>query len=103
MNKLPYIHYSDPRVDYGRKEAVVYGRKSNDLNWTYSDRLFEYTYKTPKEPEQPAIEYWENILKLVQGKKVSIECVLIGANSATWFHYYIFGWKEVRDNESQKH
>lgn len=95
MTNLPYIHYSDPRVDYGRKEAVVYGCLSNNLNWVYNDRLSEYTRKTPKESGQSDIEYWEKILEIVQGKKVSIECVLIGANSATWFHYYVFGWKEV--------
>jgi len=94
MTKLPYIHYSDPRVDYGAKEAVVYGKKSNNLKWVYSDRLFEYTHKKPKEPEESDIDYWERILKIVQCKEVSIECVLVGANSATLFHYYVFGYKD---------
>ena len=95
MTKLPYIHYSDSRIDYGAKEVVVYGRESNSLKWVYSDRLFEYTCETPKEPDESDIHYWERILKkIVQGKEVSIECVLIGANSATMFHYYVFGFKD---------
>lgn len=99
MINLPYIHYSDPRINYGEKEAIVYGYESKNLKWVYSDRLFEYTRKNPKESGESSIEYWERILKIVQGKEVSIECVLIGANSATLFHYYVFGWKEVINND----
>jgi len=93
MTKFPYISYRDPRFQNGKTE-VIYGAEFKDLNWVYSDRLVEYTYKRRKEPGQSDLEYWENILKLVQGKEVEIKCIIAGLNSSNGEGYYVLGYKD---------
>lgn len=93
MINFPYISYRNPRFQNGKTE-VIYGIDSKDLNWNYSDRLVDYTYKRNKEPGQSDLDYWENILKLVQGKAVKIECVIAGCNSSNGEGYYVLGYKD---------
>lgn len=97
MTELPFIHYSNPNYQ-GGKEHIVYGSESPDLQWKYSDRLIDWSYKTRKKESQSDIEYWENILFLALGKKVKINCVIGGCNQSNGEGYYIFGYK-VRDND----
>jgi len=92
MSNLPFISYRNPQYQNG-KVQIVYGQSSDDLQWTYSDRLIDWSYKTRKEPGQSDIDYWENILERALNKKVKIECVVGGCNQSRGDGYYIFGYK----------
>jgi len=96
MTKLPFIHYTNPNYKNG-KEQIVYGSMSRNLQWTYSDRLIDWSYKTKKEENQSDIEYWENILFLAFNKKVKIECVVGGCNQSNGSGYYVFGYKAEKN------
>jgi hypothetical protein len=103
MTNFPFIHYSNPRFQNG-KEEIIYGADESSnilksLNWVYSDRLFEYTYKRRKEPGQSDLDYWENILKIVQGREVEIKCVIGGCNRSNGEGYYILGYKDKENKE----
>lgn len=99
MTKLPFIHYSNPRFHNGKTE-VVYGQDTENLSWNYSDRLIDWSYKMRKEPGDSDIDYWEKVLKAALGREVKIECVIAGLNSSNGEGYYVFGYKEVKLNES---
>lgn len=98
MTKLPFIHYSNPSYQ-GGKEQIVYGSKSPELQWNYSDRLIDWSYNTKKEEGQSDIDYWENILFQALRKKVKIECVIGGCNQSNGFGYYVFGYRAAENNE----
>lgn len=99
MTNLPYISYRNPRFQNGKTE-IVYGQETKDLNWNYSDRLVGYSYKMRKEPGDSDIDYWEKVLKAALNKPVKIECVIAGLNSSSGEGNYVFGYKELTDNES---
>lgn len=101
MTNLPYISYSNPRFKNGQ-EHIVYGQISRDLQWTYSDRLIDWSYKTRKEPGQSDINYWETVLEMaLNKKKVKIQCVVGGCNQSRGDGYYIFGYREEEQNNGQ--
>jgi len=99
---LMVVNYSDRRFTPGNSQ-VIFGREERDLNWVYSDHVWEWdrtkaeqanevAKKSGANPRSP--RYYQEFLRAFYSKpNLELVCVQGGYNAATLYAFYVYGYR----------
>lgn len=97
-------HYSSTQVDYGKREATIWGAAEDGLFYNYDDRLPNLGQEAMERSADKADEsgaakgtakWWEVRLSDLYGHAVELRHVVAGANASSWHPFLIFGTRRV--------
>lgn len=103
LNSNP--HYSD---SYFKKERTIYGKPNNNLEYVYSDRLYQWDYEKASESwikaeekygNEDTVRKYEFYLSEYYNKQVEINHIIAGVNASNGFPYQAFGFRFVREGK----
>lgn len=95
-----FLHYS--QVPVGSGERTIYGSKKDDLEYVYSDRLWQWDYDKAQlahksNAEKPhTSEYYEKFLSLYYDCPIKLHHIIIGVNQSNGYQYMVYGFKRKK-------
>ncbi len=107
-------HYTETRFKtaqtvFGEPSKSPYGHK--DLNYDYSDRLWEWDYNKAKLSSETATatdatpksaRWYEAYLSAYFDKPIEIVHILAGYNVSNGYPYAVFGYRDAANDEAQR-
>lgn len=94
-------HYSDPH--FYHKEQTVFGKECNELEYVYSDRIWQWDWNKAEKSAEIANEsghpkksclWYEVYLSAFFDKPIEIKHVVAGCNLSNGYPYCVFGYRD---------
>lgn len=99
---LAYSHYSDPA--FSGNGAIIFGKKEDNLQWEYADRLQQWDRQKAKEAWVSAVEacgekrtakrierYLQNYF---DNPDLDLICIISGTQQFNGYPWYAYGFKQ---------